>query len=77
VASGSKTDLKPWSSYTIDDPVAATLSDDVAALVDTGTGHRDGGHDFTGMMTGVYVRYDSGWKRSTTASCSTYHGSSY
>lgn len=52
----------PWSSYTIDDPAATPLSDDVAALVYTGTGHRDGGGDFTGIMTSVYVRQDSGWK---------------
>jgi hypothetical protein len=52
----------PWSSYTIDDPVATTLSDDVAALIYTGTGHRDGGEDFTGIMTSVYVRDESGWK---------------
>jgi hypothetical protein len=58
----SLADAPPWSSYTIDDPVVTTLSDDVAALVYTGTGHRDGGEDFTGIMTSVYVRYDSGWK---------------
>jgi hypothetical protein len=52
----------PWSAYTIDDPTATALSDDVAALVYTGTGHRDGGEDFTGTMTSVYVRHDSGWK---------------
>lgn len=55
-------DAPPWSSYTIDDPVATTLSDDVVALVYTGTGHRDGGEGFTGIMTSVYVRYDSGWR---------------
>lgn len=37
--------VPPWSSYTIDDPAATMLSDDVAALVYTGTGHRDGGED--------------------------------
>jgi hypothetical protein len=52
----------PWSSYTIDDPIASILSDDVVAVVYTGTGHRDGGDDFTGLMTSVYVRDDAGWK---------------
>jgi hypothetical protein len=51
-----------WSSYTIDEPVVTRLSHDVAALIYTGTGHREGGEDFTGIMTSVYVRYDSGWK---------------
>jgi hypothetical protein len=52
----------PWASYAIDDPSVVTLGDDVAALVYTGTGHRDGGDDFIGIMTSVYVRHDSGWR---------------
>jgi hypothetical protein len=55
-------DAPPWSSSTIDDPAATALSDDVAALVYTGTGHRDRGGVFTGIMTSVYVRHASGWK---------------
>jgi hypothetical protein len=62
VVTDSLEDAPPWSSYTIDDPAATSLSDDVAALVYTGTGHRDGGEDFTGIMTSVYVRHESGWK---------------
>lgn len=49
------------ASYAIDDPSVVTLSDDVAALIYTGTGHRDG-DDFTGIMSSVYVRRDSGRK---------------
>ncbi len=52
----------PWSGYAIDDPVTTTLSDDVAVLIYTGTGHRDDGDDFTGVMSSVYVRRESGWK---------------
>ncbi len=55
-------DAPPWSSYTIEDPVATRLSDDVTALLYTGTGHRDAGEDFTGIMTSVYVRHDTVWK---------------
>lgn len=55
-------DAPPWSGYTIDDPEVVALSDDAAALVYTGTGHRDEGEDFTGIMTSVYARHDSGWK---------------
>lgn len=52
----------PWASYAIVDPSVVTLSDDVAALVYTGTGHRDGGDDFIGVMTSVYVRRGSRWR---------------
>lgn len=52
----------PWSSYTIDDPVLLSISDDVTALLYTGTGHRDDGDDFTGRMTSVYVRHASQWR---------------
>lgn len=55
-------DAPPWSSYTIEDPVTSELSDDVAVVVYTGTGHRDDGDDFTGIMSSVYVRQDSEWK---------------
>lgn len=55
-------DAPPWSSYTITDPVATRLGDDTAAVVYTGTGHRHGGDDFTGIMTSVYVRRESDWK---------------
>ncbi len=52
----------PWSSYTIDEPQATLLSDEVAALIYTGTGHRDDGDDFTAIMTSIYVRRASGWQ---------------
>ena len=52
----------PWSSYAIDEPVASAVSEDVVAVTYTGTGHRDNGDDFTGIMTSVYVRHESGWK---------------
>lgn len=52
----------PWSSYTIDDPEATLLSDEVAALIYTGTGHRDDGDDFTAIMTSIYLRQAFGWQ---------------
>lgn len=52
----------PWSSYTIDDPGATQLADDVAALIYSGTAHRDDGDDFTAIMTSIYVRHASGWR---------------
>ena len=55
-------DAAPWSSFSIDDPEATALSDDVAAIIYTGTGHRGDGDDFIGVMTSVYVRRASRWK---------------
>mgnify|MGYP001189039177 CR=1 FL=1 len=53
---------RTWSSYTIDEPVAVTASEDVVAVIYTGTGHRDGNDDFTGVMTSVYLRTGTGWR---------------
>ena len=55
-------DAAPWSSFSIDDPVATALSDDVAAIIYSGTGHTGDGEDFIGVMTSVYVRRVSRWK---------------
>lgn len=52
----------PWSSYTIEDPVVWSIGDDAVVLVYTGMGHRDNDHDFTGVMTSLYVRGKTGWK---------------
>lgn len=52
----------PWASYTITDPALTVLDEDVRALVYTGTGHRHEGDDFTGIMTSIYVRTESGWR---------------
>ncbi|MEZ5382834.1 MAG: DUF4440 domain-containing protein [Microthrixaceae bacterium] len=49
----------PWGGYAIDDPSVVPISPDASALLYTGTGHRDGGPDFTGVMTSVYVRQGS------------------
>src|SRR5690242_3902086 len=53
----------PWSSYEMADVRVVRISDDVAALVYVGTGHRAGGEpSFTGLMSSVYVRRDGDWK---------------
>lgn len=52
----------PWASYEIDDPVVVRIGKDAVALLYVGTGHRDEGEDFTGVMTSVYVPTDDGWK---------------
>ena len=55
-------DAPSWNSYEIDDPITVAVGDDAHTLVYTGTGHRDTGPLFTGVMTSVYVRSGSGWK---------------
>lgn len=55
-------DAPPWSSYAIDDPVIMPIANDSVLLTYTGTGRRDDGDDFTGIMSSTYVRDESGWK---------------
>jgi Domain of unknown function (DUF4440) len=52
----------PWASYSIDDPMVVPVDGDTRALVYTGTGNRDEGPPFVGVMTSVYVRRNGDWK---------------
>ena len=53
----------PWARYRIDDVRLVAISDDTAALVYTGTGHRDGADEpFVAAMSSVYHRTPGGWK---------------
>jgi hypothetical protein len=52
----------PWTSYSITDARTVVIGRDSTALVYTGTGHRQGGSDFTATMTSIYVREGEGWK---------------
>ena len=52
----------PWSDYEMTDVRLVPIGADAAALVYTGTAHREGGDEFTGAMSSVYVRGDRGWK---------------
>lgn len=58
----SLADAPAWAGYEIEDPRLITVSDDAHALVYTGTGRRDGGDDFVGIMTSVYVRRGGVWR---------------
>jgi len=58
----SLADAPRWAGYEIDEPTVVRICDTVATLLYTGTGHRDGGDDFTGVMASTYVRHDDGWK---------------
>ena len=58
----SLADAPAWADYRIDDPRLVTVGEGAYALVYTGTGSRDGGDDFVGIMTSVYVRRDGGWR---------------
>lgn len=52
----------PWASYEITEPALMSVSDDVATLIYTGTGHRDEGASFTAVMASTYLRAESGWR---------------
>jgi len=52
----------PWASFTIEAPTVTQLGETIAMLVYTGTGHRDGGDDFTAIMTTVYAHGSAGWR---------------
>lgn len=52
----------PWSSFSIDDPTVLRIDDDTAALVYRGTGHRDEGAAFVGVMSSVYTRIEDHWR---------------
>lgn len=54
--------MLPWDGYEIDDPAVVTVSSDVAALVYTGTGRRNDGEDFTGIMASTYLKTATGWR---------------
>lgn len=58
----SLAEAPPWDGYRIDDPVVVEVSDSVTSLVYGGTGRRDDGDDFTGIMASTYVRDDAGWR---------------
>ena len=51
-------------SFSAVESLSATseVSSDVVAVVYTGTGRRDDGEDFTGIMTSTYRRDGSEWK---------------
>ena len=51
-----------WASYEIDDVRVVPISEESAALVYTGTGHRDGDEPFVAIMSSVYVRRDGRWR---------------
>lgn len=54
----------PWASYEISDERTVELGDDTVVLTYVGTGHRDEGTAFRGVMSSVYERDDSsdaGW----------------
>jgi len=52
----------PWDGYDIDDPSLLAVSPDVVSLVYSGTGRRDDGDDFTGIMASTYRREGSDWR---------------
>lgn len=53
----------PWARYEISDVRVIAVTDDVAALVYTGSGWRDGDSaPFVGAMSSVYRRGADGWK---------------
>ena len=52
----------PWDGYSIEDPVVVRISENVAALVYAGTGHREDGDRFTAIMVTTYLRDDEGWR---------------
>ena len=54
-------DAPAWDTYTIEHPTTVPVTDDVVALVYTGTGHR-GDTTFRGTMASVYVRTRQGWQ---------------
>ncbi len=52
-----------WASYEMADVRVVPISEDAAALVYVGTGHRAGDDPpFVGVMSSVYVKRDGGWK---------------
>ena len=53
----------PWARYEIADVRLIEISEDAAALVYTGTAHRDGTEEpFVAAMSSVYHRGVDGWK---------------
>jgi len=53
----------PWARYEVEDVRLIEIADDVAALVYTGKGWRDGqDQPFVGAMSSVYRRTGDGWK---------------
>jgi hypothetical protein len=53
----------PWASYEMVDVRVVPLTEDSAALVYVGTGHRGGDEPpFVGVMSSVYVKRDGVWK---------------
>ena len=51
-----------WASYEMDDVQVVPVSEDSAALVYVGTGHRGSDAPFVGVMSSVYVKRDGRWK---------------
>jgi hypothetical protein len=58
----SLAEAPPWDDYTITEPAVVEIGDTVAALVYTGTGRRNDGGDFTGVMATTYVREAERWR---------------
>ena len=58
----SLADAPAWADYEIDDPRLVTVGHGAYALVYTGTGRRDGGDDFVGIMTSIYLKQDDVWR---------------
>lgn len=53
----------PWTRYRMDDVQLVEMGPDVAALVYTGRGWREGSDEpFVGAMSSVYHRTAAGWK---------------
>lgn len=56
-------DAPPWSGYEISDARLVGTGPGGAALLYTGTAHRDGAASvFRALMSSVYVRREDGWR---------------
>ncbi len=55
-------DAPRWDRYEIEDPRTVELAGGAVALVYTGTGWREQGEPFVGVMTSVYLPTGEGWR---------------
>ncbi|MDI1289415.1 MAG: nuclear transport factor 2 family protein [bacterium] len=51
-----------WDGYSITDAMIVEMSATVVALTYTGTGRREHGEDFTGLMVTTYVKSGQQWR---------------
>ena len=51
----------PWDGYSIDEPKMFRIAENVFGLIYRGTGTREGGEDFTALMTSVYTKDSGKW----------------